>query len=137
MADLLKRSLASSEDEKAEPPTPRTEKKPRKKIAPSSDDEADSSDDEADLVPHGVDFDLLEKGPAPLHEDVIQYLPASDATVATDALKRHAKSTKIQSVKVQRGKRKENFSDTDDEVPIFAERNGEETLNLKAGGAKQ
>jgi hypothetical protein len=130
MADLLKRSLASSEDEKAEPPTPRTEKKPRKKIAPSSDDEAD-------LVPHGVDFDLLEKGPAPLHEDVIQYLPPSDATVATDALKRHAKSTKIQSVKVQRGKREENFSDTDDEVPIFAERNGEETLNLKAGGAKQ
>ncbi len=76
-------------------------------------------------------------GPAPLHEHVIQYLPPSDATVATDALKRHEKSKKIQSVRVQPGKRKENISDTDDEVPIFAEKNGEETLNLKAGGVKQ
>ena len=130
MLTQLKRSLASSEDEKAEPQTPRTEKKTRRKIASSSDDETDS-------VPHGVDFDAVEKGPAPLHEDVIQYLPPSDATVVTDALKRNAKSTKIQSVKVQPGKPEEKFSDTDDEVPIFAEKNGEETLNLKAGGAKQ
>ena len=34
MADLLKRSLASSEDEKAEPPTPRTEKNRARRSLP-------------------------------------------------------------------------------------------------------
>jgi hypothetical protein len=70
MAKGKKSSLVSSEDDQASPPKPRTEEKPRRKIGVSSSD---------DDVPHGVDYDAVEVGPVPAHEDVVQYLSPSDA----------------------------------------------------------
>ncbi len=78
MAKGKKRSLVSSEDDQASPPTPRTEKKPRRKIVSSSDDD----------VPHGVDYDAVEVGPVPAHEDVVQCLSPSDAADAYQKLEK-------------------------------------------------
>jgi hypothetical protein len=85
----------------------------------------DSSDED---VPHGVDFEAVEVGLVPAHEDFVQYLVNPQKVEGTPRNAHNAveKPTKRKDPQLLA------TTDSDDDVPMFSEKNGTEMLDLKA-----